>query len=200
MIAPCPRGRADDLVLTFNNFINRTPFIKLMDAMLNRLDRAYEQPVDTEFTARIDPDGKIKINLLQCRSLRLPGTAGHIEFPERIDDKKVLFTSSHFISGGAVHNIKYILYIDPEKYAGIESIDKKQSLGRVVGKVNRHPDVINGKIIMMGPGRWGSSNIKVQHRHDIGSGETAARVPGLALIDHCEAVPAQPAGRLSQFI
>jgi pyruvate,water dikinase len=161
MIAACPRGRSDDLVLTFNNFINRTPFIKLMDAMLNRLDQAYEQPVDTEFTARIDPDGKIKINLLQCRSLRLPGTAGHIEFPEHIADDRVLFTSSHFISGGAVHNIKYLLYIDPEKYAGIESIDRKQSLGRIVGRINRHPDVISGKIIMMGPGRWGSSNINL---------------------------------------
>ena len=161
MIAACPRGRSDDLVLTFNNFINRTPFIKLMDTMLTTLDQAYEQPVDTEFTARIEPDGKIKINLLQCRSLRLPGTAGHIEFPEHIAKNKVLFTSSRFISGGAVHNIKYILYIDPEKYAAIESVEMKQSLGRAVGKINRHPDIISGKIIMMGPGRWGSSNINL---------------------------------------
>lgn len=161
MIAACPHGRADDLVLTFNNFINRTPFIKIMDAMLTRLDQVYEQPVDTEFTARIDPDGKIKINLLQCRSLRLPGTAGHIEFPEHIPAGKILFTSSRFISGGAVHNIKYILYIDPEKYAALESIERKQSLGRVVGKINRHSAIINGKVIMMGPGRWGSSNINL---------------------------------------
>ena len=161
MVAACPRGRADDLVLTFNNFINRTPFIKLMDAMLTRLEQVYQQPVDTEFTARLDPDGKIKINLLQCRSLRLPGTAGHIEFPGRIPDNKLLFNSSRFISGGAVHNIKYILFIEPDRYAAIQSLEQKQSLGRAVGKINRHPAIINGKIIMMGPGRWGSSNINL---------------------------------------
>ena len=156
-----PRGRADDLVLTFNNIINRTTFIKTMDAMLSRLEQAYEQPVDTEFTARIDPDGNIKINLLQCRSLRLPGTVGHVEFPDNIPDERVLFTSNRFISGGAVHNIKYILYIDPDKYAAIDSEGVKRSLGRVVGRINRHPTIAGSKVIMMGPGRWGSSNINL---------------------------------------
>ncbi len=161
MISACPRGQADKLVLTFNNFINRTPFINYMDAMLSRLEEAYEQPVDTEFTARIDPDGNIKINLLQCRSLRLPGTVGHVEFPEHIASDRVLFTSSRFISGGAVHNIRYILYIDPDKYTAIESEDVKRSLGRIVGRINRHPAIAGSKVIMMGPGRWGSSNINL---------------------------------------
>jgi hypothetical protein len=159
MIGACPRGRAQDLVLTFNRFINRTPFVKMMDDMLSKLEQAYGQPVDTEFTARLDPDGQIKINLLQCRSLRLPGTAGRVEFPAKIQASKMLFTSSRFISGGAVHNIRYILYIDPDKYAAISSPDIKKSLGRLVGKINRSQAIIEGKSIMMGPGRWGSSNI-----------------------------------------
>ena len=161
MISACPRGRAGHLVLTFNSLLKRTPFIRYMDAMLSRLEEAYEQPVDTEFTARIDPDGNIKINLLQCRSLRLPGTAGHVEFPEHIASDRVLFTSSRFISGGALHNIKYILYIDPDKYAAIESDEIKRSLGRIVGRINRHHAIVEGKVIIMGPGRWGSSNINL---------------------------------------
>ncbi|MCX6005001.1 MAG: PEP/pyruvate-binding domain-containing protein [Chloroflexi bacterium] len=161
MVGACPRGRGNDLVLTFNNFVNRSNFVKTMDAMLVRLEQAYAQPVDTEFTARIDTDGKVKINLLQCRSLRLPGTAGQVDFPEHIPDDRILFTSSRFISGGALHNIRYILYIDPERYAGIDSIDIKKSLGRMVGKINRHPAITDGRVIMMGPGRWGSSNIKL---------------------------------------
>jgi len=160
-IGSFPHGKACDLVLTFNNFINRTAFVKTMDTMLTRLEQAYEQPVDTEFTARVDPDGRVRINLLQCRSLRLPGTAGRVDFPSDIPDEKVLFTSNRFISGGAVHNIEYILYIDPDKYAAIDSDDAKRSLGRVVGRINRHPAIAGGKIIMMGPGRWGSSNINL---------------------------------------
>ena len=161
MVGACPRGRADDLVLTFNNFIKRTSFVRIMDELLSRLEAAYAQPVDTEFTARLDQEGQIRINLLQCRSLRLPGTAGRIDFPEKIAPERLLFTSNRFISGGAVHNIRYILYIDPVKYAGIESPETRKSLGRIVGKINRHPDIVDGKIIMMGPGRWGSSNINL---------------------------------------
>ncbi|MDD5313095.1 MAG: PEP/pyruvate-binding domain-containing protein [Dehalococcoidia bacterium] len=161
MIRSCPRGEADHLVLTFNNFINKTPYIKHMDAMLSRLEEAYGQPVDTEFTARLDSDGRVKINLLQCRSLRLPGTIDQVEFPQHIPDNRILFTSSRFISGGAVHNIRYILYIDPDKYAGIELEEFKRSLGRIVGRINRHPAIIDGRIIMMGPGRWGSSNLNL---------------------------------------
>ena len=36
MVSDCPRGRSDDLVLTFNNFINRTPFIKTMDSHVDQ--------------------------------------------------------------------------------------------------------------------------------------------------------------------
>jgi hypothetical protein len=31
----------------------------------------------------------------------------------------------------------------------------------VVGRINEHPDVVAGRIMMMGPGRWGSSNIEL---------------------------------------
>jgi len=161
MVTTFHAGHSYDLVLTFNGFINKTPFIKYMDAMLSRLEDVYEQPVDTEFTARLDAEGNVKINLLQCRSLRLPGTAGHIEFPEHIKNEHILFTSSRFISGGAVHNIRYILYIDSDRYDSIETEEVKRYLGRAVGRINRHPAICEGKIIMMGPGRWGSSNINL---------------------------------------
>ena len=60
-----------------------------------------------------------------------------------------------------MHNIKYVLYIDPDKYAALESEEAKRSLGRIVGRINRHPAIVEGKVIMMGPGRWGSSNINL---------------------------------------
>jgi len=38
-------------------------------------------------------------------------------------------------------------------------MELKRSVGRVVGRLNRHPRLVAGKFLMMGPGRWGSSNI-----------------------------------------
>jgi hypothetical protein len=43
----------------------------------------------------------------------------------------------------------------------IGSPDAKKSLGRVIGLLNEHPLMIEGKMILMGPGRWGSSNIEL---------------------------------------
>ncbi|HUH66863.1 MAG TPA: PEP/pyruvate-binding domain-containing protein, partial [Syntrophales bacterium] len=152
-------GSSQRLILTFNNLINRTAFIKILDSMLARLEEAYGHPVDTEFTASIDTGGQIRINLLQCRPMTVPGVVGSVSFPDNVPGEHVLFRASRTISGGIISDIKYILFIDPKRYAAVESIDVKKSLGRIVGSINTHPLIKQGKIMMMGPGRWGSSNI-----------------------------------------
>ena len=152
-------GEPQHLVLTFNNLIRRTKFVKVMEKMLSELEKAYEHPVDTEFTASVDGNGDIKINLLQCRPLFLPGTSGPVDFPEQLEQEKVLFRSGRMISGGVVADIRYILFIDPRLYSRAPSAEIKMGLGRLVGRINRHPDLAGEKLVMMGPGRWGSSNI-----------------------------------------
>ncbi|HUT54022.1 MAG TPA: PEP/pyruvate-binding domain-containing protein [bacterium] len=148
-----------DLVFTFNNLIKRTDFVKIMKEMLSRLERAYCYPIDMEFTAFPDPNGDIKINLLQCRPMRTPGVADDVVVPEDIPPERVLFRTSRTISGGIVSDIRYLIYVDPEVYAERTPMEIKRSLGRVVGQINRHPALAGSRIAMMGPGRWGSSNV-----------------------------------------
>jgi len=130
-----------------------------MDEMLARLEETYGHPIDTEFTAHINPEGQVTVNLLQCRSLPLPGTIGPVELPDNISRELTLFRCARFLSGGIIQNIRYILYIDPSKYAQIPSMEMRKSLGRVVGSINKHPSVAEDTLMMMGPGRWGSTNI-----------------------------------------
>ena len=146
-------------VLTFNHLLARTDFVRLIGEMLRRLEKAYGQPLDTEFTASIDAEGKVRINLLQCRPMRLPGATGPVAIPGDIPPERLLFRSSRTISGGVTPPIRYILFIDPARYGAIGSPEVKKSLGRIVGRINEHPAVAEGRILMMGPGRWGSSNI-----------------------------------------
>lgn len=149
----------EEMILTFNLLVAKTGFVGLIGEMLTRLEQAYGQPIDTEFTAAVGDDGRIRINLLQCRPMRLPGVTGRVLLPENIPPERVLFRSARTISGGITPPIRFLLYIDPERYGAIESPEVKRSLGRVVGRINGHPDVARGRILMMGPGRWGSSNI-----------------------------------------
>jgi hypothetical protein len=159
-------GRDDpaptDLVLTFNNLIRRTDFVPLIGRMLETLEQAYDIPIDTEFTAFVTSQGKVRINLLQCRPMGIPGMeGGEVTIPEGIPKARILFRADRIVSGGLVSHVRYVIYIDPILYAEIPTIEMKRSIGRLVGKINSHPLVQEGKSIMIGPGRWGSSNINM---------------------------------------
>jgi hypothetical protein len=149
----------EKFVLTFNKLISSTNFVTITGNMLECLDRAYGHPVDTEFTASVDSGGNVKVNLLQCRPLWLPGLSGPVKVPDNILREHTLFKATRVISGGVVSRIKYIIYIDPRRYAEITSMELKRSVGRVVGRLNAHPRLMKEKFLMMGPGRWGSGNI-----------------------------------------
>ena len=152
-------GEPWDFILTFNNLLARTDFAKVLGVMLSKLERVYNHPVDIEFTASLGPEGNVRVNLLQCRPLFLPGSLGPISMPADLPRERTLFRSQKMISGGVVHGIRYILYIDPQRYSAIPSLEIKKGLGRIVGQINGVPRVAEGKILMMGPGRWGSNNI-----------------------------------------
>jgi hypothetical protein len=70
----------------------------------------------------------------------------------------MLFQSNLTISAGVVNNLRYVIYVDPKKYAEIDTIDKK-AMGRVIGKLNEILSKKDGRIMLMGPVRWGSTNI-----------------------------------------
>jgi len=151
-----------NLVLTFNNLIKDTKLVDIIGEMLAKLEKAWGQPVDIEFTAYVDSDNNVRINLLQCRSLRVPKSDGAtLRIPPDIPRKRVLFRSNQAISAGVVGDIRYIIYLDPRKYAEVATFEEKRTLGRVIGKLNDSLRYEEGKVMAMGPGRWGSSNIEL---------------------------------------
>jgi len=82
--APSPAGEASGdsrlSVLTFDTLLSETPFVSDMKDMLSSLEKAYDYPVDIEFTLNVRPGGSYCINLLQCRPLQVQGT-GQITLP-----------------------------------------------------------------------------------------------------------------------
>jgi len=151
-------GHANQWVLTFNNLIRRTDFVPLIGNILTKLEKAYHQPVDVEFTASVDGHGRVRVNLLQCRPLFLPGSPADVCVPTCLECRQILFRAHRMICGGFVERIRYILYVDPHRYHRLTP-EAKKSVGRLVGQVNRHSVIQGNKMMMMGPGRWGTSNI-----------------------------------------
>jgi pyruvate,water dikinase len=164
------------LVLTFNNLIRKTKLVSILREILAKLEQAWDQPIDIEFTAYFNEKGDICINLLQCRALHVPRASGiDVHIPEDVPADKVLFASDRTISAGIVDDIRHIIFIDPREYAEA-TLDRKRSLGRVVGMLNERLGQIEGRIMAIGPGRWGSNNI------DLGVNVTYAEIDNVSVL------------------
>lgn len=183
-LAPWVDAPPSALVLTFNNLVARTRFVALLGAMLRHVEAAYGHPVDTEFTASVSRDGGVTVNLLQCRPLWLPGAVGPIEWPADLPPDRVLFRTDRMINGGVVRGLRYLLHIEPRAYASVRDPVRKRAVGRVVGRLNQLPAVQEGRMVMMGPGRWGSSNLDLGVSVGYGDIDSAAVLVEIAREEH----------------
>jgi pyruvate,water dikinase len=147
-------------ILTFNNFIKKTPFAALMDKILCKLEEGYGIPVDIEFVAEVDERGRVKINLLQCRPLSEVRDQENVSFPARVNPQDLIFQTDTCVNTASVENIHYLVYVDSEGYHALPP-DKKLQIARAIGRINGVIEVHGERYILIGPGRWGSNNIEL---------------------------------------
>lgn len=150
----------DEFVLTFNNLVKDARFVKLMRTALMRLGRAYKLPVDVEFTIEVIRTNAYldyRLHILQCRPLSQRVSDLGVTIPDSIAQDNILFTSNWLVPYGKVDNIRYIIFVDPEKYLDIPDMITKREIGRAVSRLNQI--LGDERFILMGPGRWGSANI-----------------------------------------
>lgn len=139
-------------VITFENLLRKGPFAGLMKRVLARLEEAYGQPVDMEFAWHEN-----KLYILQCRPLLVTEKHGEVQIPADIPKELVLFTSDRFVSNDIIHDIEYLVYVDPRQYARLESSEDMLAVGRVVSRLNTILE--HRRFALFGPGRWGSNDI-----------------------------------------
>lgn len=148
------------LVLTFENLLKNTDFVKLMKTILAKLEHHYQRPVDIEFTVELIPGypkPDFKISLLQCRPLSNRQWMPNVLVPDNVTQADQIFTTNHLVPQGIVEKIKYIIYVDPMIYSQIDNQTTRLEIGRVIGRLNKR---LEGEdFVLIGPGRWGSSNI-----------------------------------------
>ena len=137
------------LVFTFEGVVGGTPFIRQIRAILELLEREIGSPVDIEFAS----DGR-DLYLLQCRPQSSGGAAPPAVIPHDVPQERILFSARRFVSNGTVPNITHVVYVDPEQYSRLPTLDALRAVGRAVGKLNKI--LPKHQFILMGPGRWGS--------------------------------------------
>lgn len=138
-----------EYIVTFDGLINKTDFLKKVDAILKVLQSKMKTPVDIEFVSN-----GVDFYLLQCRPQSFHGETTADNIPRDLPAERVLFTANRHISNGKVPEITHVVYIDPQKYTELTDRNKMLQVGRAVGKLNKL--LPKRKFILMGPGRWGS--------------------------------------------
>jgi pyruvate,water dikinase len=147
-------------VLTFGRMFAETKFVPTMRELCHTLQRAYDYPVDIEFTADFTPDGRFRINLLQCRpfQVKLGGEGSRVKLPEDIDSKHLLFRSQGPVVGHSLATvIDRLIYVVPPVYSQM-SMSLRYSVARTIGRLTHlDPPGHRKTIMLVGPGRWGTS-------------------------------------------
>jgi pyruvate,water dikinase len=142
-------------VINFDSILSGTAFITDMREILAILKKAYANQVDIEFTANFTPDGKYKINLLQCRPQNVVKEKTATGLVPPVEGGKLILKSAGGIVGSSRQAfIDRIIYVVPSVYSKLPE-QNRYALARVIGKLAHFDGHASQKTIMLvGPGRW----------------------------------------------
>jgi pyruvate,water dikinase len=138
-------------VVTFQRLINQSPFVPQIRTMLQILESELGFPVDIEFAY----EGDIQTPcLLQCRPQSHSKGGEEVRLPSGLSPDDILFTALRFVTSGIARDIEYVVYVDPEGYDSLGSMEELVEVGRIVSQLNTR--LPYKRFVLIGPGRWGS--------------------------------------------
>jgi hypothetical protein len=144
----------------FERLLVETEFIPIMRDLLRTVEQAYQHPVDIEFTANTLEDGRLRVNLLQCRpfQVKIKGEGGRVQFPDRLRAGDRLLESRGPILGHSLATaIDRLIYVPPAVYSRL-SMSDRYAVARAIGRITLETKPGGSGIVMLlGPGRWGTS-------------------------------------------
>ncbi|OGC25416.1 hypothetical protein A2291_00740 [candidate division WOR-1 bacterium RIFOXYB2_FULL_42_35] len=144
-------------VIDFDKLIAETDFAKTIQRLLRTIEKAYDYPVDIEFTVNFNQQGRWQFSLVQCRPLQARGNTSQIKIPKNIPVAKSIFKSQgNFMGGSILQPIRRIIFVETAAYRDL-LLSKKYEVARLIGRLNK---LITGRdemaVMLIGPGRWGS--------------------------------------------
>ena len=171
------RDPAQKLVVTFERLLSRGEFTDGIHGMLQTLEKGYRVPVDIEFTY---VDGTIHI--LQCRPLTGVDDAARHPVPADVPARDQVFSAVRWVSSGYVEDISHLVLVDPRDYDRLESIDARLEVGVLVGRLNEL--LAEKRFVLMGPGRWGTQDLRLGVRVGFGDIGNARALIEIARTSH----------------
>ncbi len=144
-------------VVTFANILNHGafPLAKAVEFMLVNGQQEMRRPVEIEFAGTIDHSGEMKghIYWLQIRPI--------IDRKDLVDDTilsvpedELILKSNTALGHGNIENVSTVVYVRPENFSSMNN----PVIAREIEHLNRRYVKEGINYILIGPGRWGSSD------------------------------------------
>ncbi len=144
-------------IVTFNNILKHKvyPLAESLDFMLTTGQKEMQRPVEIEFAGMVEKNGDSKGRLywLQIRPI--------VDRKENVDeavmatpDRDLLLKSSTALGHGTIEGVRTVVYVRPDKFSSFNN----SLIAREMEKINRGFLERDERYILIGPGRWGSSD------------------------------------------
>ena len=149
-----PRVISFDAILKYNRF----PLAQIIRDLLDLCKEALMCDVEMEFAADMDyrhKDNALVLKLLQVRPVGEYGNDAKVSIADAEKNmQKVLVKSSKALGSGQIENITHIIHVPSDTFDSAKTID----MAKEIAKLNSIVRNEGGSYLLIGPGRWGSSD------------------------------------------
>ena len=140
-----------DAILKYGKY----PLAKALSEIMDICRKELLCEVEIEFAADVAPSGKLSLKLLQVRPISSYSAEQEVNFDELKTSLGTLFLESRKALGnGFVNDVSHIVYIAPDKFNSLST----REIAAELAEINNTFKSRNEGYILIGPGRWGSSD------------------------------------------
>jgi hypothetical protein len=145
-------------VLTINSILKGGlfPLGKMIDKLLTRFKEGFGTPVDMEYAVELDSHGGYTHStfyLLQARPLVARSFQQEVAVPEGVADRTLIRTT-HTMGNGTLEDLHYLMVVDSNDLTPHNS----SRLAEATARMDRGMRRMGEHYVLVGPGRWGSTN------------------------------------------
>jgi hypothetical protein len=138
-------------VLQYNYF----PLAETISVILNAVKDAFGSAVEIEYAVNLNKakNGKPSFYLLQIKPMVGSFEDKHIDLQQENQDNMLLYTNQS-LGNGILSDISDVIYIDEQKFSKLETVE----MAREINYLNTLFKNENKRYVLIGPGRWGTSD------------------------------------------